>query len=276
MMDDWREDTTRRARAERIDTATPNTARAADYLSGGRDNFEADRKAVRAMVAVAPVVAAIVPAARAFHERVVRYLVGEAGVRQFLVIRTGLAISRRTHEIAQSVDPRCRIVYVDDDPMVLTHARALTTSAPGGATSCLDADVRDCAGIVAGARETLDFSRPVAILLLSVSGLSFIADTAAATAAVSALVAATRSGSYVALYHPASDLHPAYPAAIRQWNRLASQPITPRSREKIAGLVAGLEPVPPGLVPICDWRPAAGDPRFDDVIPFYGVVARKP
>ena len=276
MLDDWPNEATRRARAALIDTTLANPARAADHLGGGRDNFEADRKAVRAMIAAAPVVAALVPAARAFHHRVVRYLAAEAGVRQFLDVSAGLAASDRTHEVAQAIDPRCRVVYVSSDPMVLTHAQALMKSAPGGAISCLDADVRDCGAIVTGARATLDFSRPVAVLLLSVSGLSFIADRAAAAAAVSALAAAVPSGSYVALYHPGSDLHPAYPLAIRRWNQLSSHPITPRSRQEVASLVAGLELVPPGVVPICHWRPASSDPRSEEVVPFHGVAARKP
>jgi hypothetical protein len=275
MRDDWRTDATRRAKSGLIDTALANPARAADYIIGGRDNFEADRKAVRAMIAVAPVVAATVPAARAFQHRVVRYLAAQAGVRQFLEVSAGLAFSDDTHEVAQAIDPRCRVVYVSTDPMVLTHGRALMKSAPDGAIGCLDADIRDCGAIVTGARATLDFSRPVAVLLMSVSGLCYIADGTAATAAVSTLAAAMPSGSYVALYHPGSDLHPAYQLAIRRWNRLSSHPITPRSRKEVASLVAGLELVPPGVVPVCDWRPSPSDPRFEEVVPVHGVVARK-
>ncbi len=276
VIDDWRKDGTRRAKAALIDTTVPNAARVADYIDGGRDNFEADRKAVRVMVGAAPVVAAMVPAGHAFHQRVVRYLVAEAGVRQFLDIGGGLAVSRHTHVIAQSIDPSSRIVYVHDDPMVLTHARALTKSTPRGATHFLDADVRDTDAILAGARGTLDFGQPVAVLLLSTSPLAAIADTAEATAVVSALLAGTSPGSYVALHHPAHDLHPALPAAISRWNQLSAQPLTLRSRAEIAGFVAGLEQVRPGLVPVCDWRPAPGDPSFDDVVPIHGVVARKP
>jgi len=276
MPDDWWNEAKRRDRAELIDASKANLVRVGDYMGGGRDNFEADRKAVRAMIAVAPVVTTIVPAARAYHHRVVRYLTAEAGVRQFLDVSAGSATSGRTHEVAQAIDPRCRVVYVSSEPMVLTHARALMNSAPEGAISCLDADIRDGGAIVTGARATLDFSRPVAVLLLSVSGLSYIADTAAAAAAVSALAAAVPSGSYVALYHPGSDLHPAYRQAVRRWNQLSPHPITARSRQEVASLVAGLELVPPGVVPICDWQPAPSDPRFEEVVPFYGVVARKP
>ena len=205
------------------------------------------------MIAVAPVVAAIVPAARAFHHRVVRYLAAEAGIRQFPDVSAGLATSGRTHEVAQAIDPRCHIVYVSSDPMVPTHAQALMQSAPDGAISSLDADVRDRGAIVTGARAMLDFSRPVAVLLLSLSGchstgLSFIADSATAVAAVLALGAAVPSGSYVPLYHPGGDLHPAYPLAIRRRNQLSPHPITPRSHQEVASLTAGLALVPPGVV----------------------------
>jgi len=276
MPDDWWDDRTRRERAELIDTTVPNMARTANYLDGGRDNFEADRRAVRALMAVAPIMATMVPAARAFHHRVVRHLVAEVGLRQFVDIGAGLATSGRTHEIAQSIDPRCRIVYVDDDPMVLTHIRALTTTTPEGAIDYVDGHVGDPGPIMGGARATLDFRRPVAVLLLSSSTLGFIADTAQATAAVSAILAAVPSGSYIALYHQATDLHPELHIANRRWNQVSSQQVTLRSKDEVAGFVAGLELVPPGLVPVCDWHPAPDDPRFDEVVPIHGVVARKP
>ena len=273
---DWQAGSARRVRPGLIDTTVANPARAADYLGGGRDNFEADRVAARMMMAVAPVVRIIVPAARAFHRRVVSYLVAEAGVRQFLDVGAGLATSGRTHEVAQSLDPSCRVVYVADDPMVLTHTRALTRSALEGTVGYLDARIGDPSAIVAGAGATLDFGEPVAVMLLSTSTLAFIADTEAAAAAVSALAAAVRSGSYVCLYHQASDLDPALPVGIRRWNQLSAQPITLRSRVEVARLVAGLDLVPPGLVPITQWRPQPDDPRYDQVIPVHGVLARKP
>lgn len=272
---DWWADPARRLRAELIDPSAANPARTADFLDGGRDNFEADRKAARSMMAAAPVVRVIVPAARAFHHRMVRYLVAEAGVRQFLDIGAGLATSGRTHQLAQSADPRCRIVYADIDPMVLSHARALTNSAPEGAVGYVDAHIGNPGAIVAGAAATLDFGKPVAVMLLSTSTLAFIADTAAAAASVSALAAAVPSGSYVGLYHQASDLDPALHAGIRRWNKMSAQPITLRSRAEVALLVAGLVPVPPGLVPITEWRPEPDDPRYDRVVPVYGVLARK-
>ena len=276
MIDDWWAGAKRRTRAELIDSAVPNVARAADYIEGGRDNFASDRKAAQAMMAVAPVVGVIVPALRAFHQRVIRYLVTEGGVRQFLDVGASLAKSNRTHELAQAVNPSCRIVYAIGDPMVLAHARALTTSAPSGAVDVVEAHIRDAATIVAGAAATLDVGKPVAIILLSTSVLSPIADTAAAAAAVSALAAAVPSGSYVALYHQASDLDPRLRSGVSRWNQLSQQPIALRSRAEVASLVAGLEPVSPGLVTIDEWHPAPGDPRARGPVPVYGVVARKP
>jgi S-adenosyl methyltransferase len=271
---DWQQDETRREKASQIDATVPNFARVGDYLRGGRSNFEIDRKAAHALIAAAPVLGTIGPAVVAFHQRVVRYLAAEAGVRQFLDIGTGLALSGNTHQIAQSIDPCCRVVYVDNDPMVLSHARALMKSAPAGATGVVDADVQESDAIVAGAAQTLDLGQPVAVMLMST--LAFVEDTAAVVAAVADLAGAVPSGSYVAIYHVASDLDPAVPLAARQVSQWPSLRITPRSRAEVASLVAGLEPVPPGLVPICDWRPALDDPRFGDVVPYYGVVARKP
>jgi S-adenosyl methyltransferase len=143
MADNWRRDSTRQAKAALIDTTVPNAARVGDYLHGGRNNFEADRRAVRAVVAAAPAIGTILPATRAFHQRAVRYLVAEAGIRQFLDIGTTLQLTGNTHEIAQSLAPECRVVYVDNDPMVLGHARALLTSAGDGAVASLDAHLMD-------------------------------------------------------------------------------------------------------------------------------------
>lgn len=275
MAEDWGEDATRRAKASLIDTTVPNAARVADYLNGGQNNFEADRRAARSVAATASVIAAIPPAVRGFQQRVLRYLVAEAGIRQFLDIGTGLPLVGNTHEVAQSLAPECRIVYVDSDPMVLSHARALMRSAPGGAVGYVDAEVRDPAAIVEGARATLDFTRPVAVMLLFT--LAYVEDTADAAAVVSSLSAAVPSGSYTAIYHLASDLHPDLGEAASQWNKLMpAQPITLRSRSEVAGLVTGLDPVPPGLVPVTEWRPGPADPRFDHVVPVYGIVARKP
>jgi len=275
MVDGWEEDATRRAKASLINTTVPNAARVADYLYGGQNNFEADRRAARTLASTAPVVSAIAPAVRAFQNRVLRFLVTEAGIRQFLDIGTELPLVGNTHEVAQSLAPESRIAYVDNDPMVLSHARALMKSAPGGAVGYVDADLGNPPAIVAGAAETLDFSQPVAVLLLFT--LAFVEDTAGAARAMSALMAAVPPGSYAAVYHLASDLSPELEEAAMEWNKLMpAQPITLRSRSEFARLMSGLDPVPPGLVPVTEWRPAATDPRFDRVVPVHGIVARKP
>jgi hypothetical protein len=276
MSGSWWVDTARGERAGLVDAAAPSAARAADYLDGGWDNFDADRKAVRTMISVAPVISMLVPALRAFHRRVVRYLVDEAGITQFLDVGVGLPASGLTHAVAQSLDPGCRIVYATGDPMVLAHARALAKSAPDGIVDFVDAHFGDVEAIEAGAGAVFDMDRPVAVMLLSASVLARIADTGEAAAAVSGLLTGLPPGSHVALYHQASDVDPSVHAAYRQWNRLSPQQITLRSRDEVASLVAGLELVPPGLVHACDWRPAPDDPAFGAVIPLYGVVARKP
>jgi hypothetical protein len=158
--------------------------------------------------------------------------------------------------------------------MVLAHARALMKSAPAGAISFVDADVHDPATIMADARETLDFGQPVAVMLLFT--LAHVEGTARAGAIVSAIMTAVPAGSHLAVYHLASDLDPALPAVVRRWNRQSALRVTLRSRAEVAALVAGLDPISPGLVPICEWRPAPTDPRFEDVVPVHAVLARKP
>ena len=275
MAEDWGEDATRRAKAALISTLVPNAKRVADYMYGGQNNFEADRKAARSLAIAAPVVGAIAPAVRGFQQRALRFLVLEAGIRQFLDIGTDLPLVGSTHDVAQSLIPECRIAYVDSDPMVLSHARALMKSAPGGVVGYVDADVRDPGTIVTGAKGTLDFSQPIAIMLLFT--LAYVADGVEAAEVVSSLVAAVPSGSYVAIYHLASDLDPAIAEAARMWNKMMpTQSITLRSEGEVSDLVAGLDPVPPGLVPVTDWRPSADSP-FDRPAsaPVYGIVARK-
>jgi hypothetical protein len=234
---------------------------------------DAARRA-KAAALVDPVTAAIVPAARAFHRRVVRYLVAEAGIRQFLDVGTRLTMSGNTHEIAQSLAPDCRIVYASSDPVVLSHARALAMSTNNGAVAALDADAHYPRRILAGAAETLDFDRPVAILLMAT--LVFVLDDALAAEIMRSLTGAVPAGSHVALYHQASDLNPEVIMGARRWNAMSDRQITLRSRAGVAGLLAGLEPVPPGLVPVTEWRPEPADPRFEHTVPVYGAVARKP
>lgn len=257
-----------------IDANVANIARAWNYMVGGKDNFEADREAARRIFATAPVIAIAAPASRAFLRRAVQYLVGEAGIRQFVDIGTGLPTAGNTHEVAQSIAQDCRVAYVDNDPVVAAHARALLVSAAEGATSYLDADAREPAKIITAAGALIDFSEPVAIMLIDL--LPFIQDDAVASSVIQELVAAVCPGSYVAILHPASDLDPAMLEAERVWNQLAAQGIRLRSREQVAGYLAGLELIPPGLVTIPEWHPDPGDPAPGQLIPVYGVVARKP
>lgn len=272
MNDGWESDATRRAKAGLIDVTVPNAARVGDYLHGGRDNFEADRRAVRALVASAPSVAAIPGAARAFRGRVVSYLAGEASVTQFLDIGAGMAPPGNTHEVAQGVDPACRIVYVESDAMVLSHAQALIRSATGGVVSCVEGDITDPHAIIASASSFLDFDRPIVVMLMS--ALAHVASTADAVKVVSSLMAAVPSGSYVAVYHLASDLDPALTKALHHWNAMAPRPMTLRSRTEVLALLDGLELVPPGVVAVNDWR--SDDSGCEDAVPVHGAVARKP
>ena len=262
-----------RAGGPRIDTSLANVARAWNFMVGGKDNFEADRAAARALVEVAPVIRVAAPASRAFLGRAVRYLAGEVGIRQFLDVGTGLPTAGNTHEVAQAVVPECRVVYVDNDPVVLTHARALLTSAPQGVTSYIDADARDPGTIMAEAAAVLDFGEPVAIMMVDL--LDFIEDDQAAAAAVAGLAGAVPAGSYLAIMHPASDLDPALLDAEWLWNEVAAQRVRLRSREAVAGFLAGLELVEPGLVTVPEWRPDPGGPASWPLIPLYAAVARK-
>ncbi|HEX7160559.1 MAG TPA: SAM-dependent methyltransferase [Trebonia sp.] len=282
MSDEGDHDVSRRVKPGLIDVTVPNAARAADYLYGGKDNFAADRKAARAVTAAVPAVERVPGEARAFRHRVIRYLVAEAGITQFLDIGTGLVPSGATHEFAQSINPRSRIVYTESDPMAFSHALALTRSVEGGSVSCVDGDITDVDAIVASALPALDLSQPVAVLLLST--LAHVPTTIAAARAVTSLMAAVPSGSHVVIYHLANDLDPSMPAAARHWNKTTPKPITLRSRADIRSLVSGLELVPPGVVPVTAWRPSLGAPIGQGPsgtlaarsVPVHGVVARKP
>jgi hypothetical protein len=261
-------------RAPKIDPTVANTARAWNYLVGGKDNFEADRAAARQLIAVAPVIGVAAPASRAFLRRAVQYLVGDAEITQFLDIGTGLPTAGNTHEIAQTLEPTCRVVYVDNDPVVISHVRALITPFPDGITSYIDADARDPDMILAQASKTLDLARPVALVMMDL--LNFIEDDDGAAGVVSALMAAVPSDSYLAVMHPASDLDPALLEAERRWNQLAAQRVKLRTREQVAGFLDGLDLVEPGLVTVPEWRPGPDEPVPAEVIPLYAAVARKP
>src|ERR1700726_4389435 len=189
-----------------FDPTVAHPARVYDYWLGGKDNFAADRVAGEATIAAYPAIRASARANRAFLARSVRYLAAEEGIRQFLDIGTGLPTANNTHEVAQFVEPASRIVYVDNDPLVPSHARALLTSSPEGVTAYLDADLRDTDQILEQAAETLDFTKPVGIMLLAV--LHYIPDLADARGIVARLVSAAPPGSFVTISHAASDISP--------------------------------------------------------------------
>ncbi|MGH3261647.1 MAG: SAM-dependent methyltransferase [Trebonia sp.] len=269
MAEDWREAASRTNRAARVDPMVPNVARVWNFLVGGRDNFDADRQAAKQLIAAAPVMEHVAPASRAFLRRAVTYLAAEAGITQFLDIGTGMPTAGNTHEVAQEVNPACRIVYVDNDPVVLSHARARLRSSDEGATNYLDADARDTATVIAGAGETLDLDKPVAVIMIDI--LNFLRD---AGDVLARLAAAIPPGSYLAAMQPTRDNR--LSVAAQRWNELAATPVYLRDHGEFSGWFAGLEIVEPGIVEVHRWRPAPGDRDYQDGMPLLGVVARKP
>jgi hypothetical protein len=256
-----------------FDTSVAHQARMYDYVLGGKDNYAADRAAVEAGLKVWPDMAFAMRANRAFLGRAVRYL-ADAGMRQFLDIGTGIPTAGNTHEIVQAIAPQSRVVYVDYDPVVLAHARALLVSRDEGATAYIDADLRDTDRILAEAAELLDFSQPVAITLLAI--LHAIPDGDDPHAIVAKLVDAVPAGSYLAVSHSGSDLFvpdtkDTFSTVI---NQTMQQQYTARSREQIDRFFAGLDLVAPGLVPVEEWRP---DPAMANAgtSAVYGAVGRK-
>lgn len=237
-----------------IDKSVPHSARIWNYLLGGKDNYPADREAGEAYLRAFPGIADIARAGRHFLGRAVRHLVEEEGVRQFLDVGTGLPTVDNTHELAQRIDPSARIVYVDNDPLVLSHARALLTSTPEGATDYIDADLREPAAILERARRTLDFDRPIALTMMGVMG--HVDDDAEAHAAVAALLAGLPSGSFLALYD-SHDENAALNEAQQGYDDTGAVPYKLRARAQIEGFFSGLDLVEPGIVPCPRWRPEA-------------------
>src|SRR5579859_271828 len=238
-----------------FDTSVANQARIYDYLLGGKDNYAADRAAVDAVLKVWPDMGFTARANRAFLGRAVRYLAGEAGIRQFLDIGTGIPTAGNTHEVAQAAAPESRVVYVDYDPIVLAHARALLTSDGRGATTFIDADLRDTPAILAGAAGLLDFSQPVAVTLIAI--LNALPDSDDPHGIVARLMDAVPSGSYLALTHLGLDLlgGQAEDGLGTVQGRLMRKQFTSRTREQVARFFQGLEMAEPGLVRVEQWRP---------------------
>ena len=257
-----------------IDTSVAHPARVYDYWLGGKDNFTADREAGDRVLAATPGLRERVRANRAFLVRAVRYLAAEAGIRQFLDIGTGIPSANNTHEVAQQTAPGSRIVYVDNDPIVLTHARALLAGGPMGSIQYIDGDVRDVASITRAAARTLDSTQPTALLLLGI--LHLIQDAEGPYEIVARLMDALPSGSYLAISHPASDIHPGQAEAQRRYNERVSTPQTLRTRAEVSRFFEGLDLVPPGLVYVHTWRPGPDDIVPPDGVSAYGGVARKP
>jgi S-adenosyl methyltransferase len=259
-----------------IDTSVASPARIYDYWLGGKDNFPADQEAAEQVIEVFPGIIPGVRANRAFLGRAVRYLAGKAGIRQFLDIGTGLPTKNNTHEVAQAIAPESRIVYVDNDPIVAVHARALLDSSPQGATSYIEADLRDPDKILQSAAETLDLDRPVAITLLMI--LMLIQDAEDPYGIVARLLDAVPSGSYLVVSHPAGDVDAGEIAqAYQRLNeRMGAAQGTLRSYAEFARFFHGLDKVAPGLVQLHRWRPDPGDVGLDRDVPAYAGVARKP
>ena len=257
------------------DTTVAHPARVYNYWLGGKDNFEVDREVGEQTKAAYPDIVRGVRAQRAFLEAAVRYLVTEAGVRQFLDIGTGLPVANNTHEVAQLLAPECQIVYVDNDPMVLAHARALLTSAPEGACAYLDADLHDTAKVVEGAAGLLDFSQPVAILLIGI--LHLIPDSDDPAGIVRRLVDATAPGSWVGIAHPASDVAADQVATLtKRYNQRVSTASTLRTHAEISAFFTGLDILEPGVVQYHRWRPGESTADAEDEIAAYCGLGRKP
>ncbi|MFC9975561.1 SAM-dependent methyltransferase [Spirillospora sp. NPDC127200] len=257
-----------------IDTSVPHSARIWNYWLGGKDNYPADRAAGDAFLKIFPGMAAGARASRGFLARTIRYLAAEAGMRQFLDVGTGLPTHDNTHEVAQRAAPDARVVYVDNDPLVLVHAHALLTSSPEGATAYVEADVREPERILEAAAETLDLSRPVALNLCGIMG--HIVDDDEALSIVRTLMAALPPGSHLALNDGTNVVSRANTEAHEQYNESGAAPYVQRSPEQLARFFDGLELVEPGLVMVSRWRPDPSDIGEPPEVDGFGAVGRKP
>jgi S-adenosyl methyltransferase len=256
-----------------IDTSVPHSARIWNYWLGGKDNFAVDRAAGDAYVETYPGIIDIARAGRAFLTRAVRYLALEAGLRQFLDVGTGLPTMENTHEVAQRAAPASRVVYVDNDPLVLAHARAMLTSSPEGVTDYVLADMRDPETILASAAASLDLAKPTALLLMGVLG--HIGDDDEAQSIVRRLMAGLAPGSFLALYD-SIDTNPALVQAQRDYDNTGAVLYKLRSADQIARYFDGLELTEPGLVRSTQWRPKTGQADRGLDLPTLAGVARKP
>ncbi len=259
----------------RIDTRVTHSARFWNYLLGGKDNYPVDREAAHQILSLIPNFRDTVRAERAFLIRAVGHLVSEVGIRQFLDIGTGLPTANNTHEVAQMIAPECHIVYVDNDPLIMAHARALLTSTPQGATDYIQADLRDPETILQQATRTLDFTQPVGLMLLGI--VNFITDDDEAHAIIERLLGALSSNSYLLLSHPTAEVDAeAMEEAMRLWNESGAAPIISRSRQQLIRFFDGLELLAPGVVSCSRWRPDPCDLGTPTEVFHFSGVGRKP
>ena len=261
-----------------IDTSQPHAARMYDYFLGGKDHFAVDRETAQKAMQSWRGVRTAVRENRAFLGRAVRYLVAEAGIRQFLDIGTGLPSANNVHEVAQAIMPECRVVYVDNDPVVLAHARVLLTGSPQGRTAYIEADLRQPESILSSAtvRDALDFSQPVALMLVAI--LHFLADSDDPAGTVATLVDALPSGSYLVASHVSPELDPEGVGGLERVYRAGGVPAQARPVDDFTELAfPGLGMVDPGVVLVSEWRPDGTGPRpLPAEVSWYGGVARKP
>ena len=264
---------TGRAGPPAFDISVANQARMYDYLLGGKDNYAADRDQAEAALKIYPEWAFTARANRAFLGRIVRFLAGEAGIRQFLDIGTGIPTAGNTHQVAQEIAPESRIVYVDYDPIVLAHARALLISHEAGATDYIDADLRDAPAILAQASELLDFGKPVAVTLIAI--LHAIPESDDPHGIVGRLMDHVPPGSHLAVSHMGTGLldSTTQHGLEDHSGRAMQQRLTARSRAEVARFFAGMDLVPPGVVRVEDWRPEPGADAGQSVL--WGAVGRK-
>jgi len=257
-----------------INTNVPHPARVYNYFLGGEDNFEADRAAAEAAIKAFPKTAESARSARAFLRRVVRFLAAEAGIRQFLDIGSGLPSGENVHQVAQSAAPEARIVYVDNDPIVLLHARRLLTGTPEGAVAYLDADLRQPETILREAAKTLDFGEPMAVLLLGI--LHNVGDQYDPYGIVHKLTGALADGSYLAICHLTADIYPEMTEFARALNeRQLDAPLVLRDHAQVTGFFDGLGLLEPGVVQLSKWRPRS-EAESAEAAALWGGVARKP
>ncbi|MGK5531764.1 SAM-dependent methyltransferase [Streptomyces sp. URMC 129] len=259
--------------ADRIDTSVPHSARFWNYLLGGKDNYEPDRQVGDYIKEHMPGLVDVARTSRHFLARAIHYLVVEEGIRQFLDVGTGLPTADNTHQVAQRAAADCRIVYVDNDPLVLAHARALLTSSPEGATAYIDADVRDPVGIIEAAAETLDFDRPVALVLMGIMG--HIEDFAEAKSLIQRLLAPLAPGSFL-VHYDGTNTSEQMVAAEEEYIASGAVPYYVRSPEQIEAAFEGLELVAPGVVRLPEWRPEFGELQGPAGVDAFGGVGRKP